>query len=247
MCTVAGCRFPQSHTALGHVCGTCGLNGHGQLECGKPDKCLALLNQPQTPPLSCTVPGCLHPSLHSIQGHKCSVCHTFHGGECTTTATIKCPQCKDPAATFKRPHRKLFLNGSECPVCLSDSINCILSCGHGLCGECADQMAVPEGGNQDFLYTDDKYEKLVITDLPPPIADAAKVLLNLSEPVVSEYYMGMGCRLYVRVDTNQSIRGFLLHSDLMGQYGVGDPDLDHMPFLYRFLKGAIQVFANAGR
>ena len=255
-CKVAGCRFPHSHTTLGHVCGTCGLNGHGQLECGKPGMCQALLIASSGASIpSCTAPGCKHPHLHTLAGHKCTTCQKFHQGECTTTATLQCPQCKDPAASFQRPHRKLFLNGSECPVCLSDSINCILSCGHGICGECADEMAPPAAAAapSSVLYTDDKFQKLVLTDLPPPILQAVqKGLVSLPapppSPLASAYYMGMGCRMYVRVETDQTkITGFLLHSDLMGQYGAGDPDLDHMPFLHRFLKGTIQVYNDAGQ
>jgi len=33
-CKVKECRFSNTHTTLGHQCGTCGEFGHGQIECG---------------------------------------------------------------------------------------------------------------------------------------------------------------------------------------------------------------------
>ena len=37
-CCVKYCRFQTMHVTAGHQCGKCGIFGHGQSECGNPDK-----------------------------------------------------------------------------------------------------------------------------------------------------------------------------------------------------------------
>lgn len=32
-CKVYGCRFPETHDTLGHICGYCNESGHGKVEC----------------------------------------------------------------------------------------------------------------------------------------------------------------------------------------------------------------------
>ena len=42
-CMVDGCRFPWSHVTSSHLC-PCGQRGHGQVECGNPNKINLLAN-----------------------------------------------------------------------------------------------------------------------------------------------------------------------------------------------------------
>ena len=82
-CRVKNCRFPSTHTTLGHQCGKCGNFGHGISECGKPDLVMNLLinfgHQRLTPQFQCQHPGCKYKDLHTSNGHKCEKCGDFHG------------------------------------------------------------------------------------------------------------------------------------------------------------------------
>ena len=247
-CLVKGCRFPHTHVTLGHICGSCGMFGHGQVECGHKDLCKNLIMKGLKDRVSdvCTVPGCIHPNLHLTSSHQCTTCKKYHGGECPREGQLKCPECKS-SSSFRLPHPRLFLNKSECPVCLSEPINCILSpCGHGLCGDCASEMSGSKFWGEGRLYTEEKYKKLLIpkADLPPHLQAVAKeVLLPVARSglkVASHHYAGMGCTMFIRI-TNNTIMGFFMHSDFHGQYGVGCPNTDHTPFRDRFLKDCICV------
>lgn len=78
-CRVQGCRHPGSHVTQGHVCGICGQRGHGQIECGYPQRITALGCHTEVLGLweSCSVPGCTSRQFHRLEGHPCRHCGEF--------------------------------------------------------------------------------------------------------------------------------------------------------------------------
>lgn len=86
-CKVKNCRFPSTHTTLGHQCGKCGNFGHGVLECGNPKLVMNLLinnkDKLLKPHQYCQVVGCQFKEYHTTRGHKCEKCNRFHSNnEC---------------------------------------------------------------------------------------------------------------------------------------------------------------------
>ncbi len=76
-CRVEGCRHTQSHTTRDHVCGRCGENGHGVLECRNDNKKTNLSNfsHEQLPQSHwCTYPNCSSKEYHTIESHHCENC-----------------------------------------------------------------------------------------------------------------------------------------------------------------------------
>ena len=80
-CIVQNCRFPETHLACSHKCGTCGKFGHGFMECGNQ---LAINNlKLQTiiyfpNHLHCTSSACPCPWTHSDLAHYCTQCRGRH-------------------------------------------------------------------------------------------------------------------------------------------------------------------------
>ena len=238
-CTVIGCRYPNTHVTLGHQCGTCNKYGHGQIECSSNSISNMNLHQRLPTYAQCTIPNCKFKTLHTMNGHKCSTCNTFHSSECPQAdGKLQCPQCRTPSF-FQKPHRQLFLNKSECPVCLSSTINCILNpCGHGICSSCADTMEI-KNLNPNSLYSN--LEIIPEDDIPTHFINDFKQLFSAKDVnVVKEYFCGMGNKIFIRYTTElNATDAFVLHSDLQGQYGVGNPETDHMPYLKQFVKDHI--------
>lgn len=75
-CRVEGCRFPWSHVTSNHLC-PCGQRGHGQIECGNPNKINLLANYyNQILPVSkqCKFNTCNNKETHSTEAHHCENC-----------------------------------------------------------------------------------------------------------------------------------------------------------------------------
>ena len=142
-CSVKYCRFPNGHITFGHKCGYCGEYGHGQTECGKPNKMNYLrnnyFNQRLNDEEKCTVPGCRYKQFHRTIGHQCSTCNAF-GGSCNcslivaTTENVpvqkKCPICRIDGSFL--PSQQIF-TGGECVICMQSTKMIIFSCGHAQC------------------------------------------------------------------------------------------------------------------
>ena len=80
-CKVDYCRFPKTHTTQYHKCGTCNQTGHGQVECGKPNKISALRlfdNDSIDVCHQCTVPQCPNKTTHTNSSHICLKCGRRH-------------------------------------------------------------------------------------------------------------------------------------------------------------------------
>ena len=77
ICKVANCRYRHTHVTSGHLCGTCGEFGHGQVECGDINKINQLKNISQYDRVEhrCTLRGCRYQWSHTNEAHHCSKCN----------------------------------------------------------------------------------------------------------------------------------------------------------------------------
>jgi hypothetical protein len=61
-CKIKNCRYPISHTSIGHLCGSCYNFGHGIIECNNPNAINHLLDNylhDQIPnSIECSFGGC---------------------------------------------------------------------------------------------------------------------------------------------------------------------------------------------
>lgn len=87
-CKVKYCRFAGLHIARGHLCGKCGILGHGATECGNQAMIDSLALDTTVIPfnLLCNVPGCKDIESHTTGGHQCAYCKKFEHAE------IECPE-----------------------------------------------------------------------------------------------------------------------------------------------------------
>ena len=140
-CKVRACRFKATHTTAGHRCGSCGMYGHGILECGNGDavrKLRASFLQTERVDDPCTVEGCTHAWTHVVEAHHCGRCGE-RGGGCgceREEEQKKCPHCRLVSRVdVERPVH----TGSECCVCM-DVKPCVVfeACRHAtVCVDCA--------------------------------------------------------------------------------------------------------------
>jgi hypothetical protein len=80
-CKVKFCKYPESHTTLGHFCKNCFQYGHGYIECGNQQEIdklrdydldeMSIVNQ-------CKFINCKNPKTHSCESHHCQKCHLRH-------------------------------------------------------------------------------------------------------------------------------------------------------------------------
>ena len=78
-CQAYQCRFPATHTTLGHRCGRCGDYGHGVREHNDAILMTSLMDRTsanETMPLNdqCDLDGCLHKISHNRDAHHCREC-----------------------------------------------------------------------------------------------------------------------------------------------------------------------------
>jgi len=143
-CKVSACRYSWSHTTAAHRCGTCGTEGHGQMECGNESKIQSLqVYYTDTMPANkyCRVRACPHPHRHTTEAHICSVCQELgHDTEqhCTLPA-IKCPICRDMSQLDN--WKETFVTG-QCCICKDDTkLHISDSCRHGICKDCLEGLS----------------------------------------------------------------------------------------------------------
>lgn len=144
-CRVKGCRFRDSHTTAGHICGTCKDRGHGQLECGNTQMVTRLMtfcNEQLPSHMFCDRLNCDTPWSHTKDGHFCRVCCQF-GDACTCVQLLSrmCPTCKRVSGSIN-PLKKKF-TGGECIICYeSRAMVEFEECGHvNVCTECVLRLA----------------------------------------------------------------------------------------------------------
>jgi len=155
-CRCSECRFKYTHTTSYHKCGTCGLNGHGQLEHGHTDyiQKLSQLSEHDylKPELWCKSPNCSKKTTHTDTSHICELCGEYHiqtlcsKYKITQSTDIKpfiieCPLCmaKNEVDDSTKP---IFGISEKCNICATNEISFILpTCNHCcMCLSCSEQL-----------------------------------------------------------------------------------------------------------
>lgn len=113
-CFVKMCRFPESHTTEGHLCGTCKKFGHGQLECNDHAqiKSLEVYSGMMLPNfMRCSVTGCKTGHNHTSDAHHCETCLGKHSVKsCPTVKAMYDPfDTVRPEAVLRRQKYDLKL------------------------------------------------------------------------------------------------------------------------------------------
>jgi hypothetical protein len=82
-CKVKNCKFPTFHITKGHICGSCGVYGHGVIECKKPEFILQLDYDDTviSVNLHCIIDGCTQKDKHISDGHHCLDCNKYGHGK----------------------------------------------------------------------------------------------------------------------------------------------------------------------
>lgn len=178
--------------------------------------------------------------------------------------TLDCPQCRSAVSAIDTP--VLFLNKSECPVCLDAPIEQILSCGHGLCVSCTVEVAKKQRELQEedtetadesdpfpswssVGYTQEALMSMV-THAPEHALVASFNLITDNMYNVYNSSCGFwaeeetdGDKIYMRkAGVDHETEVFVLHSDMRGQYGILLPGTDHRPFVSMFKGSYAQIF-----
>lgn len=178
----------------------------------------------------CTAKGCRYKKLHTTLGHKCGLAgcqNPFGHGQmehfCQKVDVLGFPghqwanllfrcrnhkmpnnlQCTLPGCKFKWSHNKA---SHQCKKCLRygehTTSNCPIS---------------------EFLYS------VLRWDLPE--REICEFFNRYGNGYI-EFYVGMGCILYIKKQENE-ITTMFLHSDAHGQYGSGTSDLPTRDFFIR--------------
>jgi len=247
-CMVFQCRYANSHTTDAHLCGNCQEFGHGLMECSsfaKRNYLQQYITQTMPPHLQCTFTDCKKPWSHNNRAHHCDVCKDNHStNECPQNIKyleICCPTCR---TSNKIPSNQKKITGlSEiCKVCMSAECEVFFpQCSHVcVCIDCANQINTNQsvrlhGGTQ--LAPIDMRAMLTDADIVLPSSDshfidlldtANKKLGTEPNKIYTILYAGMGCSMYVRRDNYDSdavgLKGFFMHTDAWGQYGVASDD-----------------------
>lgn len=150
-CMVAACRHKRTHLTSYHKCGFCGEMGHGQLECGIPER-IGNLRVAQRRVVAtfvgepCTVAGCASRATHTSDAHICDRCGARQPVcVCPSDASrdyldVQCPLCKADGTIDAS--QIIYASGSACVVCLEDCpLVLVTPCHHlCLCVQCARRL-----------------------------------------------------------------------------------------------------------
>ncbi len=91
LCRVRGCKHSNTHVTIAHKCGTCGLFGHGKIECSNPEAIKVLGNyylEKIPKDKKCKIGGCKYKDRHTTEGHICNYCDKIG----IKNHTQKCPK-----------------------------------------------------------------------------------------------------------------------------------------------------------
>lgn len=178
--------------------------------------------------------------------------------------TLDCPQCRCNVSAVDTP--VLFLNKSECPVCLDAPIEQILSCGHGLCVSCTVEVAKKQheqeeeeeetdGESETFpSWSSAGYTQEALMSMVTHAPEHALVAtFNLITDTMYSHYNSScgfwaeeetdGDKIYLRrAGVDHETEVFVLHRDMRGQYGVLLAETDHRPFVSMFKGTYAQIF-----
>lgn len=233
-CKVKNCRYPNSHTTYGHLCGFCYKYGHGQFECNSIYLRNKLLKYDDILPESewCTFKKCKFKYFHNTEAHHCDKCkkrsHSIE--DCPMNKKryiLKCPICK--VSNIIDSNYKIFGLSEKCKICHTNEINIYLSnCGHAcICFDCMLHL------KKDLpnLYKHIIEQKHIPQELVN--LSIQKFKYNNSKIYLKEYG-GMGCIWYIRrKNLDSPLEAFFLHSDNQGQYGE---ETSHIPLMGEFIR-----------
>lgn len=157
-CQVYQCTHPMSHTTGSHVCGLCGLVGHGRGECGKDDLIVRLtqFHQDTLPRQQWCGFNCRYKRYHTTNAHHCKICksrlHDYR--TCPMVAqqnnrtivapgrvvgNVKCPVCRETCKLTGNEPVAAGFTDLQCIVCAEDTsrVTTMLGCGHmQVCNPC---------------------------------------------------------------------------------------------------------------
>ena len=135
-CIVGGCTSAHTHITRAHMCGRCGIRGHGVMECGNEMAVRRLRDSTRHHHISagnrCTVPGCRHPTDHMAEWHRAT---TTQPRLPTLSIARFCPMCRAQVAY----HHTIYIPGEiHCVVCMQCPITILFwPCKHAcVCDAC---------------------------------------------------------------------------------------------------------------
>ena len=147
LCMVKGCRFSTTHVTRYHRCGTCGMSGHGQMECQNPTLRLLLTSflEQEYSTDRCTDPCCSDPKSHHTSSHCCQLCQQRHlTNDCHQKINYQiavCPFCRE-TNFIKNDQPKVLGIEDKCLICEDNHVEVFFpQCGHTkICQECLNQL-----------------------------------------------------------------------------------------------------------
>ena len=222
-CKVAECRYPYGHVTKGHKCGSCGLFGHGQIECNNDYLKSKLMEFNDILPNNkkCKIKSCKYSLFHTTEGHYCITCKNF-GHDCNDYYYVECPICRMDNKFMDEP-QKVFGISNQCPVCVTNNIDMVFPiCGHAcICRKCfilIKNNATDEFNNNTSNTNSVPNPELSLENLKKI---AEKYMENLTGNIYLVISTGNGCAYYFRRgDESTNIEHLYMHSDDWNQSGL---------------------------
>ena len=181
---------------------------------------------------------------------------------------VSCPECRAQTHAQTLEQTALFLNKSECPVCMGNGINVILYCGHGVCSECYDELVARHNQTDDDYveeiatlileemqdtasldmmgYTEERLKEMIVENCESnetisTFSQIVECLPNTASGYWCEFPWSDEGMMVVRHKSEDGTKMILLHHELCGQYGEWCPDTDHRPFVTLFTNGLVKL------
>ena len=138
-------------------------------------------------------------------------------------ATVVCPECRAETQPQELGQSRLFLNKSECPVCMANPIETILYCGHGLCNECCKRLEEKYVQLQEEMEEDEDDAELIATLVMGQVEDLAILGdLGYSEDRLSSMVL-QNCDSIANVDSFNALVNGLGSNDSVPGYWTKFP------------------------
>lgn len=257
-CKCYGCRYSMTHTTKGHLCGKCKKFGHGNYECLKFNlkRNLYQFYEEKLPvELQCSIENCEYKWSHTNQAHHCKVCKLNHSiNDCpNNNIEICCPLCR--VKNIIPINQKKITGLSEiCKICFDKECQVYFpQCAHiCMCIDCVNQLNPNKNnillGRSNFVI--DRRKELTESDIIIASSESQFVELldvgnkkmeNKLNKIYTLIYIGQGCSLYVRRDDfidekPIELKGFFMHGDSWGQYGINTDDSRKMEMFIKDYK-----------
>ena len=223
-CNITKCRFPGTHTSMGHKCGQCTIFGHGKIECGNQhlieDIAHQYYNDILPADIRCMYGGCNSKEYHTSESHHCLKCHgLMHSIEtCPTNPIIKddiiveCPLCK---AINNISSEQTIIKGAtdDCVVCMDAKVEILFpKCKHVcVCDSCMKKLNKTPKQTEFNVFDSIRNEQQLISQSYQ--IDYIKSLLK-TYPSYLLVYEGMGCVSIIRrINPHSEIEALFNHSD----------------------------------